>query len=105
MAYGKPWNYVVLRPNECIGYSPKSYMNLGVSIAVYASLCREFGDLEFRFPGTPESYHSAMDCCCCDLHGEFIDWWAREGDIRSMNQAFNVSNGGTYGGGGDALMQ
>jgi nucleoside-diphosphate-sugar epimerase len=95
---GKSWNYVIVRPAPSVGYSPKSEHNLAVSIAVYATMCREYPEFIFKFPGTTESYNAANDCCCSDLLGEMMNWWAIEGvnDHRSRNTVFNVANGDIF---------
>jgi len=40
---GAQFTWSALRPNPVCGFSSGSYMNLVVSIAVYASICKELG--------------------------------------------------------------
>ena len=56
--HGFTWS--VARPHTIIGYAPGNAMNLGTSLAVYATLCKETGR-PFRFPGSPQQYAGLVD--------------------------------------------
>ncbi len=43
MREGAPWTWNTLRPGPICGYSHGSAMNVVVSTALYATLCKELG--------------------------------------------------------------
>lgn len=47
---------------------PGNTMNLVLSIALYASLCRAL-NLPLRFPGSPQTWHSIVDFTGCRIVG------------------------------------
>jgi hypothetical protein len=68
-------------------------MNLGTSLAVYASLCRETGR-PLQFPGSPEQYGGLTDMTAADLLARHLLWEATS--EAAANQAFNVVNGDVF---------
>ncbi len=50
-------------------------MNLALSIALYASLCRALG-LPLRFPGSEQAWHSIVDHTDAGLLAEATVWAA-----------------------------
>ncbi len=76
-----------------IGFAPGNQMNLGTSIAVYASLCKRLG-IPFRFPGTPTGYDIFLDATDSDLLAEHLIWEAT--NPHASNQPFNVVNGDIF---------
>ena len=40
---GASWTWSALRPNPVCGFSTGSFMNLVVSLGVYAAICKELG--------------------------------------------------------------
>jgi nucleoside-diphosphate-sugar epimerase len=89
--FGFHWS--VARPHTIIGYAPGNAMNLGTSLAVFATLCRETGR-PFRFPGSPEQYGFLTDMTDARLLARHLAWEALEPKAR--NQAFNVVNGDVF---------
>jgi nucleoside-diphosphate-sugar epimerase len=85
---GFTWS--VARPHTIIGYAPGNAMNLGTSLAVYASLCRETGR-PFLFPGSAQAYNGLVDMTEADLLSSHLEWEAT--DPRAADKAFNVVNG------------
>lgn len=65
-------------------------MNLALSIALYASLCKALG-LPLRFPGSEQAWHSIVDHTDAGLLAEATVWAAAS--PAAQNQAFNVNNG------------
>jgi len=88
---GKQWSYNVVRPNEVIGYS-KGFMNQGVTLAIYAVLCKELGE-KFKFPGTVKSWEVLSDASDAKLICRLIEWLCFHDN---PNQAFNIVNGDLY---------
>lgn len=65
--YGYRWS--VHRPHTIIGYAVGNAMNMGLTLAVYATLCREKG-WPFIFPGSPEQWHGVSDVTDANLLAE-----------------------------------
>jgi nucleoside-diphosphate-sugar epimerase len=87
------FTWSVARPHTIIGYAPGNAMNLGTSLAVYATLCRETG-IAFEFPGSPQQYGGVVDMTSADLLAHHLEWEATE--PAAANQAFNVVNGDVF---------
>jgi nucleoside-diphosphate-sugar epimerase len=86
--YGFTWS--VARPHTIIGYAPGNAMNLGTSIAVYATICRETG-LPFVFPGSVQAYEGLVDMTDARILAHHLEWEATS--PVAENRAFNVVNG------------
>ncbi len=86
--HGFTWS--VARPHTVIGFAPGNAMNLGTSIAVYASICRETGR-PFVFPGSPKSYNGLVDMTDAAMLAKHLLWEATS--RKAANKAFNVVNG------------
>lgn len=87
------FSWTVHRPHTVIGYTLGNAMNMGVTLAVYATLCRETG-APFQFPGSPEQYERTTDITDARLLAEHLVWAATAENAR--NEAFNVVNGDTF---------
>jgi nucleoside-diphosphate-sugar epimerase len=88
---GFTWN--VLRPHTMIGYALGNVMNMGVTLAVYGSVCRATGE-SFVFPGSPQQYGGVTDITDARLLGRHAAWAATTPDAR--DQAFNTVNGDVF---------
>jgi nucleoside-diphosphate-sugar epimerase len=88
---GFTWN--VHRPHTVIGWAIGNCMNMGVTLAVYAAICRETGR-DFVFPGSPEQYEAATDVTDARVLARQLEWAAMEPAAR--NQALNVVNGDIF---------
>ena len=88
---GFTWS--VHRPHSIIGHTPGHAMNVGLTIAVYASLCRETGR-PFRFPGTEIQWNVLNDMTDAHLLARHLEWAATS--ERARNQAYNVVNGDLF---------
>jgi nucleoside-diphosphate-sugar epimerase len=89
--HGKEW--VVTYPNDVVGFATGNYMNLALSIALYAIVSKEMdkSDEGLVFPGSP-NFYCKFDCfTSAKLHAEFCAWAATA--PKAANQAFNVVNG------------
>lgn len=89
--YGFSWS--VHRPHSIIGYALGNVMNMGTTLAVYASICRETGR-PFVFPGSPTQWHSLSDVTDARQLARHLLWAATNDAGR--NQAFNVVNGDIF---------
>jgi nucleoside-diphosphate-sugar epimerase len=84
------FSWSVHRPHTMIGYALGNVMNMGVTLAVYASICRATGE-PFVFPGSPQQYGGVTDITDARLLGRHAVWSATEPAAR--DQAFNTVNG------------
>lgn len=90
---GKAWHWQALRPGVVGSAVPGNAMNLALSIALYASLCKAHG-LPLRFPGTAQTWHSIVDHTEAGLLADATLWAATAPGAK--NQAFNVNNGDVW---------
>lgn len=88
---GYAWS--VHRPHTIIGYALGNAMNMGLTLAVYASICRERG-LAMRFPGSWVQWNSLTDMTDAKLLAAHMRWAATT--TVCANQAFNVVNGDVF---------
>ncbi len=89
--HGFSWS--VHRPHTMIGYALGNVMNMGVTLAVYGSICRATAE-PFVFPGSPQQYGGVTDITDARLLGRHAVWSATEPAAR--NQAFNTTNGDVF---------
>jgi nucleoside-diphosphate-sugar epimerase len=87
------FSWSVHRPHTMIGFALGNAMNMGVTLAVYGSICRATGE-PFVFPGSPQQYAGVTDITDARLLGRHAVWSATEPAAR--NQAFNTVNGGVF---------
>ena len=88
---GFTWS--VHRPHSVIGKSVGGAMNMGSTLAAYATLCRETGRA-FYFPGSLTQWRSLTDMTDAGLLARHL-LWAAETE-RAHNEAFNVVNGDVF---------
>jgi nucleoside-diphosphate-sugar epimerase len=87
------YSWTVDRPHSIIGYALGNAMNMGVTLAVYATICRETGR-PFLFPGSSVQWSSLTDVTDARLLARHLKWAATTPAAR--NQAFNVVNGDVF---------
>jgi len=87
------FTWSVHRPHTLIGYALGNLMNMGVTLAVYGSICRATGE-PFVFPGSPEQYGGVTDVTDARLLGRHVLWSSSVPEAR--NQAFNTVNGEVF---------
>ncbi|WP_343616096.1 hypothetical protein [Novosphingobium sp.] len=68
-------------------------MNLGVAIAVYATISMELG-VPLRFPGTPEAYRALYQVSAADLMADATVWAGRSES--AQDDIFNLTNGDQF---------
>lgn len=88
---GYTWS--VHRPHTVIGYALGNAMNMGVTLAVYASICKATGK-PFLFPGSAVQWNSLTDMTDARLLAKHLTWGGTTEAGR--NQAFNVVNGDVF---------
>src|SRR5258706_7715701 len=87
------FGWSVHRPHTIIGYAVGNAMNMGVTLAVYATICRETGQ-PFVFPGSAAQWNGLTDMTDARLLARHLEWAATTEAAR--NQAFNVVNGDVF---------
>lgn len=87
------FGWSVHRPHTIIGYAVGNAMNMGLTLAVYATICRETGR-RFTFPGSPMQWASLTDMTDARLLARHLEWASTTEAAR--NQAFNVVNGDVF---------
>jgi len=88
---GFTWS--VHRPHTVIGLAVGNAMNMGTTLAVYATLCRETGR-PFAFPGSAAQWHGLTDMTDAgQLARQLL--WATETPA-AHDQAFNIVNGDVF---------
>ncbi len=88
---GFTWS--VHRPHTIIGEAVGNAMNMGTTLAVYATLCRTLGR-PFRFPGSAAQWDGLTDMTDARLLARHL-LWATETEA-AHDQAFNVVNGDVF---------
>lgn len=88
---GFTWS--VHRPHTIVGYALGNAMNMGVTLAVYASICKATGQ-PFVFPGSAVQWNSLTDMTDARLLARHLTWAST--DPAGQNEAFNVVNGDVF---------
>jgi nucleoside-diphosphate-sugar epimerase len=87
------FSWSVHRPHTVIGKAVGNAMNMGTTLAVYATLCRETGR-PFRFPGSPAQWNSLTDMTDAKHLARQLLWAATT--PAAANEAFNIVNGDVF---------
>lgn len=85
---GFTWS--IHRPHTVIGKAVGNMMNLGTTLAVYATICKETGR-HFRWPGSAAQWNGLSDVTDARVLAKHLVWAATTEAAR--NEAFNVVNG------------
>lgn len=88
---GFTWS--VHRPHTVIGKAVGNAMNMGTTLAVYATICRETGR-PFYFPGSAVQWHGLTDMTDARLLARHLLWAATT--PAAANEAFNIVNGDVF---------
>ncbi|MEN2786661.1 SDR family oxidoreductase [Sphingomonas qilianensis] len=88
---GFTWS--VHRPHTVIGKAVGNAMNMGTTLAVYATLCKETGR-PFRFPGSAAQWESLTDMTDARQLARQLLWAATT--PAAANEAFNIVNGDVF---------
>lgn len=87
------FTWTVHRPHTVIGEAVGNAMNMGTTLAVYATICAVTGR-PFRFPGSAAQWNGLTDMTDARLLARHL-LWATETPA-AANQAFNVVNGDVF---------
>ena len=87
------FSWSVHRPHTIVGYAMGNAMNMGVTLAVYATICKETGR-PFLFPGSDVQWRSLTDMTDARLLARQLKWASTE--PRARNHAFNCVNGDVF---------
>ena len=88
---GFTWS--VHRPHTIVGFAVANAMNMGFTLAVYATLCRERSE-PFIFPGSDAQWNALTDVTDARLLAEHLEWAST--NSAGGDQAFNVVNGDIF---------
>lgn len=88
---GFTWS--IHRPHTVIGKAVGNMMNMGTTLAVYASICKETGR-PFQFPGSSAQWNGLSDVTDARVLAQQMIWAATT-EV-AHNQAFNVANGDVF---------
>lgn len=89
--HGFTWS--VHRPHTIIGYALGNAMNMGLTLAVYATLCKASGQ-PFIFPGSAAQWHGLSDMTDARQIARQLAWAA--GSESARNADFNIVNGDVF---------
>ncbi len=81
------------RPHTVIGYARGNAMNMGTTLAVYASICKATGQ-PFVFPGSQTQWNALTDMTDALVLARQMEWAATTPG--AANQAFNTVNGDVF---------
>jgi nucleoside-diphosphate-sugar epimerase len=84
------FTWTVHRPHSMIGMAVGNAMNMGTTLAVYASICKETGR-PFQFPGSEAQWKGLSDVTDARMLAKQLRW-AADCDA-ARNEAFNITNG------------
>jgi nucleoside-diphosphate-sugar epimerase len=87
------FSWSVHRSHTIIGHAVGNAMNMGMTLAVQASLCRTRG-MPFVFPGNAVQWNGLTDMTDAGLLARHMSWAARAEALPS--QAYNVANGDLF---------
>ncbi|MEV4607283.1 SDR family oxidoreductase [Rhizobium sp. ZW T2_16] len=87
------FNWSIHRPHTVVGKAVGNAMNMGTTLAVYATICKETGR-PFRFPGVAAQWDSLTDMTDARLLGRHMLWASTTSD--ATNKDFNVVNGDVF---------
>ncbi|MBB5057369.1 nucleoside-diphosphate-sugar epimerase [Granulicella aggregans] len=89
--HGFGWS--VHRPHTIIGYALGNQMNMGVTLAAYATICKHTGR-PFTFPGSATQWNSLTDMTDARQLAKHLLWASITPAAR--NQDFNIVNGDVF---------
>jgi len=87
------FGWSVHRAHTVIGHAVGNAMNMGLTLAVQASICKELGQ-PFIFPGSETQWNSLTDMTDSGLLADHMIWAATADNVG--DQAYNIVNGDVF---------
>src|SRR3954468_2495019 len=87
------FSWTVHRPHTLIGWALGNAMNMGVTLAVYAAICRETGR-GFHYPGSREQWEAVTDVTDAGLLADHLVWASTT--PAAADHALNIVNGDVF---------
>jgi len=87
------FSWSIHRPHTVIGYAVGNAMNLGTTLAVYASICKETGR-KFIWPGSSAQWNGISDVTDARILAKQLVWASTTEEAK--NTAFNITNGDVF---------
>ncbi|MCD9856298.1 SDR family oxidoreductase [Epilithonimonas sp. JDS] len=87
------FTWSIHRPHTVIGYAVGNLMNMGTTLAIYASICKETGR-KFIFPGSSAQWNGLSDVTDARVLAKQLIWASTT--EAAKNQAFNIANGDVF---------
>lgn len=88
---GFTWS--IHRPHTVIGKAVGNHMNMGTTLAVYASICKET-NRKFTWPGSEAQWEGITDMTDSKVLADQLIWASTT--EAAKNEAFNVTNGDVF---------
>ncbi|ERM81985.1 hypothetical protein P872_07460 [Rhodonellum psychrophilum GCM71 = DSM 17998] len=88
---GFTWS--IHRPHTVIGKAVGNLMNMGTTLAVYASICKEKGQA-FTWPGSEAQWEGISDMTDANVLADQLIWASTT--QAAQNKAFNITNGDIF---------
>lgn len=88
---GFTWS--IHRPHTVIGKAVGNQMNMGTTLAVYASICKELGR-DFAWPGSKAQWEGISDMTDADILADHLIWASTT--EAAQNEALNITNGDIF---------
>ncbi|TKV29278.1 SDR family oxidoreductase [Arthrobacter sp. NamB2] len=92
-AAGQGFSWSVHRAHTVIGHAVGNAMNMGLTLATQATLCREAGE-PFVFPGSETQWNGLTDMTDAGLLAEHMLWASTA--PAAADEAFNIVNGDVF---------
>jgi nucleoside-diphosphate-sugar epimerase len=93
MAGTRGFTWTVHRPHTMIGFVVGNAMNMAVTLAVYATICKHTGR-PYLYPGSPEQYNAVTDVTDARILAEQLHWVATHPE--TADTPFNIVNGDVF---------
>jgi nucleoside-diphosphate-sugar epimerase len=87
------FSWSIHRPHTVISYAVGNAMNLGTTLAVYASICKETGR-KFIWPGSSAQWNGISDVTDARILAKQLVWASTTESAK--NTAFNITNGDIF---------
>ena len=87
------FSWSIHRPHTVIGYAVGNAMNMGTTLAVYASICKEIGR-KFIWPGSSTQWNGISDVTDARILAKQLVWASTT--EKAKNTAFNITNGDIF---------